>query len=211
VSESILSPVERELILRNVVCPASVVPADFGVEAFEEQLALGEAAEKVVLPDLSIVEWEKARIQILPERIQLGFKNGADSDLVRRSVECFLGRLDELTPEAPVGFNSGVRLKVANEERDPSTKVLDSTALAEALGGTSGRGGIALVYHDDTSRWWVELSPRPDEERQWTFDFNRHFNSLPETGKERDGVTAWFSDVEADLVAKFETLSQGVD
>jgi hypothetical protein len=210
VGEPILPGVEREIILRNVVCPASVASADFGVEAFEEQLDLGEAAEKVVLPDLFVVEWEKARLQILPERIQLGFKE-ADGDLVRRAVECFLTRMDELKPEAPIGFNAGVRLTVADGEGDPSTNVLDSTALSEALGGTRGRGGIALVYRDETSRWWVELSPRPDEDRKWTFDFNRHFDNLPEAGETRDEVVAWFSRVEADLVAKFETLSRGVD
>lgn len=202
---------ERQLILRNVICPVQVSPALFDVAEFEQSLALGTRQDKILLEDLSVVEWEAVRLQVLPERLQLGFKKDADSKVVRMVTEAFLTRLDALAPTAKIGFNAALMLTLAEGDRDPSIELVNADALAGSLGGERGRGGVTLVYSDAISRWWIELSPQPDDEEKWVFDFNRQFERLPGAGLERDEVLDWFSDVETELFAQFETISQGTD
>lgn len=202
---------ERQLILRNVVCPAQVKPSAFGVTAFEEALDLGVREDKLLLEDLSVTEWEAVRLQILPERLQLGFKENADSDSVRRAVASFLARLDELSLTEKLGFNAALLLTLSDGDRDPSDGLVNAEALAESLGGDHGRGGLTIVYRDATSRWWIELSPQPDDEGQWVFDFNRQFEKMPQIGPGRDALVDWFADIEAGLISQFETICLGVD
>ena len=198
---------ERELILRDLVCP-DVAPV-FDVAAFAEALGLGVGENTVRIEDISITEWEDCRLQVLPERLQLGFKPPADGELVRRVTEEFLTRREAAAPRKPVDFNSVLILTLEEGEDDPSRSVVDAQALAESLGGEGGRGGLTLVYRDDLSRWWIELSPAPDQDGKWTFDFNRHFASVPQEGEQRNAVLDWFADAEADLLARFEIISGG--
>lgn len=203
---------QQKLILRNAVCLASVSPGAFDVDAFAARLELGAVEDKMILGDLSVTEWENARLQVLPDRLQLGFKEGADGDLMRRVLEDFAGRADELAPDAPIGFNAGLLLTLDDGDADPSEKLVNANALAKALGGRDGgRGGVTLVYEDELSRWWIELSPQPDRDRAWTYDFNRHFADFPDPGEDRDEIFAWFSEIEDNLLAQFETISAGVD
>lgn len=202
----------RQLILRNVICPAAdVSPADFDVSGFAESLDLGSGENTVRLENVSVTEWEKVRLQILPERLQLGFKQSAGGELVRRAVQGFLSRRDDLAPGKPVGFNAAMGFILEEGDSDPSKKLVNAPSLAESLDGKNGRGGITLVYHDSFSRWWIELTPQPDYDDKWTFDFNRHFKSFPDPGTDRDGVLDWFADVEASLFAQFETICGGAD
>jgi hypothetical protein len=204
--------VDREVILRNVVCLATVRQSEFGVEAFANRLGLGAPEDQLVLGDVARTEWEKARLQVLPDKVQLGFKATADAELVRSAVEAFLERADEMAPEAPIDFNAGLGLTLEEGDPDPSANVVDANGLASALGEQrGGRGGITLVYGDERSRWWIELTPQPDADRKWTFDFNRHFSDFPKAGAQRDEVLGWFADVEKDLLARFETISSRTD
>jgi len=204
--------VQQKLILRNAVCLEAVSPATFQVEAFEERLSLGPSEQKMLLGNLSVTEWQDARLQILPDRLQLGFKQGASPDMVRRITEDFLGRADDLAPEAPIDFNAGLLLTREPEDPDPSEKLFDADGLAGALGGgDGGRGGMTLVFKDAQSRWWIELSPQPDEDQAWVFDFNRKFADFPARGEVRNAVLDWFADVEANLIAQFETIASRAD
>lgn len=204
--------VRRELILRNVICSvADISPSDFDVSGFAERLDLGSGENTIRLENVSVTEWEAVRLQVLPERIQLGFKPRANKELVRGVVEFFLTRLDEVAPEKPVGFNAVVLFTLEDDDDDPSAKLVNAVALAESLGGREGRGGVALIYRDDLSRWWIELSPQPEQGKQWTFDFNRHFEDLPGPGTDRDGLLDWFADIESNMLAQFEIISGGVE
>jgi hypothetical protein len=205
--------VERKLVLRNVVCRgAAVSPSAFDVDGFAQGLDLGAYEDKVLLADISVTEWEKIRLQILPDRLQLGFKETAGGELVKRATEDFLARADDLAPSASIRFNAALRLKLGKGDPDPSEKLFDADALASALGGEGdGRGGVTLVFRDKISRWWIELSPLPDQDNDWTFDFNRRFADFPDPGSDRDKLLDWFANVEADLVAQFETISLGAD
>ena len=205
-----LARVRTQLLIRNAVCLATAVSPDaFDVAAFAESLGLGAGQEKLRLPNASITEWEKARLQVMPEKLQLGFKPEADEgEFVRRVLAAFLTRVDELVSgKFSVGFNAVLLVTPEEGDGDPSKGLFDAGALAEALGGTGGRGGVTLVFHDALSRWWVELSPQPEEEGLWSYDFNRQFDGFPPVGDERDGVLDWFADVEGDLHRQFETIS----
>jgi hypothetical protein len=203
--------VERTLIFRNIACLASVPPADFGVEAFEAELGLGKPEDTTVLNTVSIILWEKARLQILPDRTQFGFTDAADGDFVRRAVDAFVLKLQHLLPGEPIGFSAMLRLTLGDEDPDPSAGLVDANAIAAKLGGTEARGGLAAVFNDETSRWWIELSPLPDEPGVWTYDFNRVFPRIAADGESRQQVIQWFSDTEAELIAQFETMVPGVD
>jgi hypothetical protein len=204
--------VERELILRNVVCAAPISPSVFGIEAFAERLKMGAPDDQVIVGDLALNEWEHARLQLTPENAQLGFKKHADADFVRGAVAEFLSRRDELRPEAAIGFNAGLLLTLGEGDPDPSKKVVNANTIVTALGAKGGgRGGLTLVYNDDNSRWWIELSPQPAQEQEWTFDFNRHFADFPTAGEDRDSVIGWFAKVEGDLRERFETICSGAD
>ena len=204
---------ERTLILRNVVCQAAdVTPTAFRIADFAEPLDFGAGEDKIRMDDLSVTEWEKARLQVLPDRLQLGFLPGADSGLTRLAVAAFFERADELAPGRAVGFNAALGLTLEEGDADPSANLVDAQTLAGSLGGDRARGGFTLVFHDEVSRWWVELSPQPEDDRAWTFDFNRHFSAIPEAGTDdREKVLDWFSDVEASTVSMFETISMGTD
>lgn len=200
------------MILRNVVCAAPISPSAFGVEAFAERLEMGAPEDQVIVGELALNEWERARLQLTPEKAQLGFKASADAAFVQRAAADFLSRRDELRPEATVEFNAGLLLTLGDGDPDPSKQVVDADAIAAALGAKGGgRGGLTLVYDDDSSRWWIELSPQPAQERKWTFDFNRNFAGFPAAGEDRDSVIGWFADVEDDLRKRFETICSGAD
>ncbi len=200
------------MILRNVVCAAPIGPSAFGVEAFAERLEVGAPDDQVIVGDLALNEWEHLRLQLTPEKAQLGFKKDADSDFVKRAAADFFARRDELRPDAAIGFNAGLGLTLGEDDPDPSEKVVNADAIAAALGAKDGgRGGLTIIYDDERSRWWIELSPQPAQQRMWTFDFNRHFTNFPAAGEDRDSVIAWFADVEADLLGRFETICSGAD
>lgn len=199
----------RELTLRNVVCLAeNVAPSAFDVGGFAESLDLGSGEDTLRLENILVTEWDKARLQILPDRLQLGFKQAAESALVRRAANYFLGRCDELAPGEAVGFNAAIEFAAEAGDPDPSENVVKASSLVEALGGKDGRGGFSVLYRDDISRWWIEFRPQPVDEGVWTFDFNRHFKPFP-PGVEREGVLDWFADVEANMLAQFETICGG--
>ncbi len=189
----------------------SVAPSTFGVEAFAERFGLGSATDQLVLGEVAITEWEATRLQVLPDKLQLGFKRGADAAFTRQVLAGFLERVDELAPDAQINFNAAMRLMLDDGDADPSAELIDAGTLASTFDGKGGRGGVTLIYKDGVSRWWIELSPEPENERAWMFDYNRHFADFPDPGEERNGVIEWFADVEADLVARFETISSGVD
>jgi hypothetical protein len=203
--------VRRQLILRNVICPSDVGPSAFDVSGFAERLDLGAGENTLRLENISVNEWEKVRLQVLPDRLQLGFKQQAEGEVVRRVAEDFLARCDEVAPGKAVGFNAAAELVLEEGDSDPSEKLVNAQSLAEALGGHDGRGGVALVYHDDLSRWWLELTPQPEQDDKWTFDFNRHFKDSPAPGADRDSVLDWFADVGDSLIAQFETICGGTD
>ncbi|MGN6587937.1 MAG: hypothetical protein ACTHKT_10790 [Solirubrobacterales bacterium] len=204
---------QRNLIARNIVCSVGgISPSAFGVDEFAEQLRLGARGDAVLLANLAVMEWERARLQVLPDKLHLGF-GGKDVDgaFVRTVVEAFLARIDELAPKAPIGINATLHLLLGEGDSDPSSRFLNAPALATALGGSDGRGGVHLVYHDHLSRWWIELMPQPDHHQSWTFDFNRHFVNFPDPGDERNNVLDWFADVEAATIAQFETIVGDTD
>jgi hypothetical protein len=203
--------VQRKLILRNAACLAAVKPSDFDVDGFAENLDLGPSGEQLRLGDIAVMEWAKVRLQVLPDRLQLGFKEDADADIMRKATEKFFARIDGLAPDANLTFNAALQLTLEEGDPDPSEKLVNAGALATSLGGRDGRGGITLVYHDDLSRWWIELSPQPDDVLQWIFDFNRKFDKVPASGEDRDAVLDWFVGIEARLVAQFEAISSGTD
>ncbi len=200
----------RDLLIRNVVCPEAN-PSGFDVNAFKAALDLGDGENMMRVNNVSISEWEKFRLQILPDRLQLGFKPPAESDLVRQVTEAFLSGRDQLGSGAKVvGANAAVQLTLEDGDGDPSQNIINAQAMAEALGGGEGaRAGLTLVYRDDFSRWWIELTPQPDTDGQWAFDFNRQFETFPEAGEQRDAILDWFADVEADLFSRFETICGG--
>jgi hypothetical protein len=186
-----------------------VAPSEFDVSGFADNLGLGGAEQQVVLPDFSVTEWEHVRLQILPDRMQLGFKEEADGTLLRRVLEEFLRRKDELLPRAGLEFNAALQLAREEGEEDPSIGLLDSRTLASALGGAAEvRGGITLVFEDGTSRWWIELTPDPDAPQLWIYDFNRKFEDFPGEGDKRTEILDWFAAVEEGLVTQFEILSK---
>jgi hypothetical protein len=203
--------VERRLIFRNVACLSSVPPTEFDVDAFEAKLDLGKPEDQTVLDRVSITVWEKAQLQILPDRMQLGFRKAADESFVRLGADEFVARIQQLLPNEPVGFSAMMGLTLADGEEDPSVKLFDAKAVAGNLGGSEGRGGITAVFNDASSRWWIELSPQPDEPSAWTYDFNRVFSDLPTEGGARDEAIGWFANVEAELIAQFETITGGAD
>jgi len=204
--------VERELILRNVVCAAPISPSAFGIEAFAERLKMGAPDDQVIVGDLALNEWAHARLQLTPEQAQLGFKKDASADFVRDAVADFLSRRDELRAEAAIGFNAGLLLTLGDGDADPSKNVVNADSIATALGAKGGgRGGLTVIYNDDHSRWWIELSPQPAEDQTWTFDLNRHFVDFPPVGEGRDSVIGWFAEVEGDLGERFETICSGAD
>lgn len=200
------------MILRNVVCAAPISPSAFGVEAFAERLELGVPEDQMIVGELAFNEWERTRLQLTPEKAQLGFKSGADPAFVQKAVADFLSRRDELRPEATVEFNAGLLLTLGEGDPDPSKRVVDADAIAAVLGAKGGgRGGLTLVYSDGRSRWWIELSPQPAQEQKWTFDFNRNFADFPAAGADRNSVIDWFAEVEGDLRERFETICSGAD
>ena len=195
-----------KLLVRNAVCMGTVKPGLFEVDDFAASLELGPVEEQVVLPDLSFTEWEHIRLQILPDRLQLGFKESARSDLLRRAIELFVSRKNDLLPRASLGFNAGMQITLEEGEKDPSSDLIDASRLASALGATAARGGVTLVFDDKLSRWWIELSPDPDEPGVWIYDFNRQLEELPDSGDAFEGILDWFSRVDEELLAQFETI-----
>jgi hypothetical protein len=204
--------VQTKLILRNAVCSEGVSPKAFGVERFGKILDLGEPKNQMLLKDAAVTEWEQVLLQVLPERLQVGFKESASADLVRRAIEDLVARKDELAPEASLELNAGLQLTMDGDETDPSASLINVDDLAALLGGNrGGRGGITLVFNDQLSRWWIELTPNPDRDRIWVYDFNRLFKNFPAPGDARAEIIDWFATVEEALLAQFETISSGAD
>jgi hypothetical protein len=195
------------LSMRNFVCAAPGDPAAFDVPAFTEKLRLGNAALQLNSEEQNVLisEYRDLRLQILPDRMQLGFKPSASRQLVRDALEEFAAiTLENFRPQS-FGFNAELVLQLADGEPSPVASVLDGNQLAAKLGGGAGRAGIWVVYEADSSRWWVELVPKPDDDRIWVYNINRHFTELPE-GTERAELFSWFQDLEANLSAQYKAL-----
>jgi len=201
----ILANVRTNLVFRNAVCQAPS-PA-FDIDGFADRLDLGAAIQQIRVPQFSLSEWREARLQNLPDRLQLGFLDAASGERVEQILSDFVDQAAELTPNAPLVFNAALRLAVEADDDDPSLPFFNAAELAGRLEGSEGRGGITLVYKDQNSRWWIELSPAPDEDGEWMYDFNRRFLAFPTVQQEREQVFDWFRNIERNLLADFEALT----
>jgi hypothetical protein len=197
----------RILTLRNIVCPIAIPAGAFPAADFAETLDLGEVEQQIQVPNFAIWEFSDLRLQILPDRIQLGFRQGASHDLVRSAVEEFIRIARSDFKTNTFGFNANLKLDLEPTEPDPTALILNSNELVERLGGSEARGGVWLVYQDDdSSRWWVELVPQIDADRSWTFSINRHYAEFPTDEETEEAVLAWFADAEMSLGKQCELL-----
>lgn len=203
--------VRATLTMRNAVCLSSLTAEQFDLAGFERGLALGAIDEQVRVSGVAFTEWRVARLQILPDRVQLGFREGAPDEVVAEALRRFFRRARELAPSAPLGINAALQLEREEGEPDPSLGVFDPESLAARLGGHDARGGIALVFNDDHSRWWVELSPLPDDDRLWQFDFNRQFQAPAATDEDAEQVIDWFLGIDVVLEEQFKSLTNEVE
>jgi hypothetical protein len=199
--------VTESLSMRNFVCTTPGDPAAFDLAAFASNLGLGNAVLQLNSEEqqVLIAEYRDLRLQVLPERLQLGFKKSASRQLVGDALEEFAGiALEKFKPQS-FGFNGELVLQLADGEPSPVTPVLDADELAVRLGGTAGRAGISVIYEADSSRWWVELVPKPGDDKVWVYNINRHFDELPD-GDERTELYTWFQDLEANLSMQYKAL-----
>ena len=198
--------------IRNVVCSIAIPPAGFPIKDFAQKLELGEVEQQIQLPQYGLWEYRDLRLQVLPDRLQLGFRESASSDLVRMASEEFAAILRDRFGVMELGFNANLRLKPEEGDgEDPTAGIFVADELATRLGGTNARGGVWLVYDDaqDGSHWWLELVPAIPEPDWWLFSVQRTFQSFPDDEAERGAVLDWFADSEAQLVAQSKTLMEG--
>jgi len=174
---------------------------------FAEKLDLGEVEQQIQVPNFAIWEYSDLRLQILPDRIQLGFRQGASHDLVRSAVGELVRIARSDFKATTFGFNANLKLDLEPTEPDPTTQILNSKELVERLGGSEQRGGVWLVYQDDdSSRWWIELVPQIDAEKSWIFSINRHYAEFPTDEETEEAILAWFADAEMRLGEQCATL-----
>ena len=174
---------------------------------FAEKLDLGDVEQQIQVPDFGIWEYSDLRLQILPDRIQLGFRQGASHDLARSAVEEFIRIVRSDFKTNTFGFNANLRLDLEPDEPDPTAQILQSSELVERLGGSEPRGGVWLVYQDeDSSRWWIELVPQIGKDRGWVFSINRHYAAFPTDKESENAILAWFEDAEVSLGEQCDIL-----
>jgi len=179
---------------------------------FAEKLDLGEVEQQIQVPEFAIWEYSDLRLQILPDRIQLGFRQGASHELVRSAVEELIRIVRSDFKTNTFGFNANLRLDLEPSEPDPTAQILDASALVERLGGSEPRGGAWLVYQDDdSSRWWVELVPAIGHDRSWVFSINRHYTAFPTDQDAENAIFAWFEDAEVSLSKQCDIVMGATD
>lgn len=198
------------LVLRNIMCPIAIPPTAFPMADFAEKLDLGEVEQQVQIPEFALWEYADLRLQVLPDRLQLGFREQASQDLVRQASEEFIRIVQADFKVSVFGFNANLRLDLEADDYDPTERIFDADALVKKLGGSNPRGGVWLVYDDeDTSRWWIELVPRPNKDRRWLFSVNRHYAQLPEDTETQQHILDWFQDAKTRLSDQCGLLMEG--
>lgn len=193
--------------MRNAVYLASIPAPAFGPADFGNVLGQGDAPQQVQIPQYALSEWRDMRLQIFPDRLQLGFLPSAGAELIQSALEEFLRRAGTVSATARVGFNAALRFDLAEGDADPSRNLFDADDLAARVGGTGARSGFTLIYRDDSSRWWIELTPEPDTEGSWLFDINRQFDNFPVETGERAEIFDWFKQIERNLLEQYETIT----
>jgi hypothetical protein len=200
----------KSLVLRNVACPIVIPSAAFPIADFAEKLDLGSIEQQIQVPEFAIWEYADLRLQVLPDRLQLGFRQQASGDLVRLAVEEFVRIVRTDFKVNTIGFNANLGLELEDGEPEPTAHILNAEALVQRLQGSSARGGVWLVYHDnDSSRWWVELVPVPDDDRRWLFSINRRYDSFPEDEEAQAEIIDWFQNAKARLGEQCKALMEG--
>lgn len=177
---------------------------------FAKKLDLGEVEQQVQIPEFALWEYADLRLQVLPDRLQLGFREQASQDLVRQASEEFIRIVQADFKVSVFGFNANLRLDLEADDHDPTERIFDADALVKKLGGSNPRGGVWLVYNDeDTSRWWIELVPQPNKDRSWLFSVNRHYAQFPEDTETQQHILEWFQDAKTRLSDQCRSLMEG--
>jgi hypothetical protein len=172
-----------------------------------EELELGPVEQQVQVPEFGFWEYADLRLQVLPDRLQLGFRQRASQDLVRRAVEEFVRVVRADFQSNIISFNANLALTIEEDEAEPTSGLLDASALAEKFQGSRARGGVWLIYGgDDSARWWIELIPVPDKARRWVFSVNRHYDKFPDDQDAQTDIFDWFQDAKARLSEQCEAL-----
>lgn len=186
--------------IRNIVCPISIPPAAFPIQEFQQRLELGSIEQQIQIPEYALWEYQHVRLQVLPDRLQLGIRESASGSLARMAAEEFVRIAREEFKTRDVGFNANLRIN-PDDGSDPTRKIFDAKAAADRIGGTDPRGGVWLVYHgEDGSYWWLECVPDPNEAPWWIFSVQRRLESFPEGDAEQDAVFDWFEHSEKRLL-----------
>jgi hypothetical protein len=200
----------KTLVLQNVVCPIAIPPAAFPIANFAEKLELGPVEQQVQVPEFAIWEYAGLRLQVRPDRLQLGFRQQASQDLVRQAVEEFVKIVRTDFKTNVISFNANLGLELDEGEPDPTAQILDAKALTQRLQGQNPRGGVWLVYQDDdSSRWWIELVPVPDKDNRWLFSINRHYDNFPEDEESQNAILDWFQNAKMHLSEQCNALMEG--
>jgi hypothetical protein len=188
----------------SVVCLAPLGPGAIGVDEFAEGLELGPPAVLVANPQLQVAQYARLQLTVVPGRAQLEFPAGATEALILEAARRLLAAVAAFRPTG-IGFNASVRMEREGDE-DPVATVMNAADAARRLDGDqAARGGMKVLYQDDSSRWTWSVDPLADEDDAWIGLVNRHFIAMPPEGL--DAVLLWFSTSEEDLQARMRALT----
>ena len=186
--------------IRNIVCPISIPPAAFPTPSFAQKLELGKIEQQIQIPQYALWEYDQLRLQALPDRLQLGFTEKASGEFAREAAQEFIRIVRGEFGASDIIFNANLRLKIEDDERDPTANVFGAEKIAASLGGSNARGGVWLTYDGaDSSFWWVELIPDTDASEWWIFSVQRRFTPFPEGDAEQESIYKWLEHSESEL------------
>lgn len=193
--------------IRNIVCPISIPPTGFPIQDFAQKLELGPVEQQIQVSQYALWEYQDLRLQVLPDRLQLGFRETASSESVRAAAEEFISLMRERFGIEELGFNANLRIRLEEDEnKDPTTGIFPAGKIVARLGGANPRGGIWLMYEDDESNWWIELIPDLTEPDWWVFSIQRNFSPFPDDEAKRTGVLEWFADSATHLLEQCKVV-----
>jgi hypothetical protein len=187
----------------SAICLAPLEPGAVDVDAFADGLELGPAAVRVTNAQVQLAQYSRLQLLVTSGRVQLEFPTGASNDLVRDAASRLIAAVAVFRPTG-LGFNATARLEREGDE-DPVAQLFSASDAAVRLGGSpTARGGIRLIYADDTSRWTWGVDPLPDDNDWWVGTVNRHFAAVP--AEPHDELLAWFSSLEGELQQRLRAL-----